>query len=546
MATKTALGLGLQGVRQRHCRTAPACGARLRLGRGPAGEKDDFKRFGRTTLCIGAGGKGRCQLGEGVAAQRHTPGQQIARRHAAQIAHQAEHIAVANIQDLGIGHGQRKACAHQQITGGANIDLGMDARRRAVAFGLTQAGTQRRQTAGCGKGGKEQPVRAQHAPDQGQRARQIVDGVKNTCRDHQIERCIGKGQAVLIALNAADGARKAEPSVKSRVSAIRRHDQPTGASAEIEHIVETARYHAEPVVEALKHEAPQEIMRGVIRHSPVAAMAAKRTIEDFWRAHRRACGNASAARQGGMGLMSSLAAPLKLVVDAALPPRCPGCGAVTRADHHFCAACWGQLRLLAPPWCAACHVPFSIDRGADACCATCLDAPPIHAGVRAAVAYDAIPKAIALRLKYGRHLAYAKTIARHMARLMPDDADLLVPVPLHARRLWGRGFNQAGEIARGLSQLTGVPCDVESLRRVAATPVLRGLGAKARAQAVAHAFAMAPEARQHLAGKAVVLVDDVYTSGATTNACTRLLVQSGVCSVTILCWARVLDPAAAD
>lgn len=151
-----------------------------------------------------------------------------------------------------------------------------------------------------------------------------------------------------------------------------------------------------------------------------------------------------------------------------------------------------------------------------------------------------------LRLKYGGHLAYAATIAHHMARLVPDDADLLVPVPLHGRRLWGRGFNQAAEIARGLSALVHVPTDPDVLKRTAATPVLRGLGAKARARAVAGAFAVPALQRAKLRGKALVLVDDVYTSGATTDACTRALLAAGARRVTILCWARVLDPAAAD
>lgn len=247
-----------------------------------------------------------------------------------------------------------------------------------------------------------------------------------------------------------------------------------------------------------------------------------------------------------MDVLAPLMAPLRLIADAALPPRCPGCGAVTLADHHFCADCWGQLRLLAPPWCAACHTPFTVDRGADARCAECLDQPPRHAGVRAAVAYGDIPRAMVLRLKYGGHLAYAATIARHMARLVPDDAELLVPVPLHARRLWGRGFNQAAEIAHVLSAISGVPAVPDALRRMVATPVLRGLGARARAKAVKGAFVVAPQRQPTLRSKAVVLVDDVYTSGATTDACTRVLLAAGACSVTILCWARVLDPAAAD
>lgn len=179
-------------------------------------------------------------------------------------------------------------------------------------------------------------------------------------------------------------------------------------------------------------------------------------------------------------------------------------------------------------------------------CAVCLAEPPAHDGVRAAVAYGPAARTLALKLKYGGRTAYAATAARLMARLMPADAELLVPVPLHRWRIWGRGFNQAALIARELSRLGGVPAELDLLRRVKATPVLRGLGARGRAKAVAGAFAVAPGAREALKGRAVVLVDDVYTSGATADACVRVLKRAGAARVTLLCWARVLDPAAAD
>jgi len=241
-----------------------------------------------------------------------------------------------------------------------------------------------------------------------------------------------------------------------------------------------------------------------------------------------------------------MVAILARLADLALPPRCPGCGAVAEADHRFCADCWSSLVFLGPPWCAACHAPFEFDRGEAALCGECLARPPAHDGVRAAVAYGDVAKSVALKLKYGGRMAAAATMARAMTRLMPAEADLLVPVPLHRWRLWSRGFNQAALIADTLGEAHGLPVARDLLQRVKATPVLRGLGARARAKAVAGAFALAPDAREKLKGRTVVLVDDVHTSGATSEACARLLKRGGAARVILLCWARVLPGEAAD
>ena len=238
--------------------------------------------------------------------------------------------------------------------------------------------------------------------------------------------------------------------------------------------------------------------------------------------------------------MGVLRDPLLKLVALALPPRCPGCGEVVDADHRFCAACWRGLTMIAPPWCAACNLPFAFDRG-DALCGQCLAEAPVHDGVRAAVGYGPAARTLALRLKYGGRTSHAGTAARLMARHMPDGAELLLPVPLHRWRIWGRGFNQAALIAQGLARASGVPAELELLRRVKATPVLRGLGPRGRAKAVAGAFALAAGARERVSGRSVVLVDDVYTSGATTDACVRVLKRAGAARVTILCWARVIE-----
>jgi ComF family protein len=226
------------------------------------------------------------------------------------------------------------------------------------------------------------------------------------------------------------------------------------------------------------------------------------------------------------------------VAGLALPPRCPGCGVPVADDHRFCAACWSGLHLIAPPWCAGCNLPFAYDRGPDARCAACIADPPRHAGVRAAVAYGAVARQLALKLKYGRRIGIAATMAERIVPVMPAGLDLLVPVPLHRWRLWSRGYNQAGLIAAALHRRSGVPHDPFALVRHRSTDILRGLGNRGRRKAVAGAFGV-PD-RLRVRGKAVGLVDDVYTSGATAAACTRALLAAGATSVTILCWARVI------
>jgi ComF family protein len=229
----------------------------------------------------------------------------------------------------------------------------------------------------------------------------------------------------------------------------------------------------------------------------------------------------------------------------ALPPRCPGCGVVTSDDHRFCLECWLKLDFLGPPACASCGEPFEIDPGEGARCGACLAHPPAIDGMVAAVAYGEIARKIALKLKYGGRPGLAETIARQMQRLVAPGEDVLIaPVPLHRWRIWSRGYNQSALIARALASRQGLPLALELLERKRATPILRGLGPAARAKAVRGAFAVPKHRQPDVVGRAVVLVDDVYTTGATANACAKALKRAGAGEVRLLCWARVVrDPA---
>ena len=235
-------------------------------------------------------------------------------------------------------------------------------------------------------------------------------------------------------------------------------------------------------------------------------------------------------------------ASLRSVVDFALPPRCPGCGVITQEEHSFCLDCWSQLVFLGEPCCMRCGLPFAHEQGGgEAECGACLADPPRFDRARAAVAYGEIPRKVALKLKYGGRPGVAETMARLMARHLPAAAGaILAPVPLHRWRIWKRGYNQAALIAAALGRLGGGDVMADLLERTKATPYLRGMGPRERAETVRGAFRVAERRREALAGREVVLVDDVYTSGATAGACARALKKAGARRVSLLCWARVV------
>jgi predicted amidophosphoribosyltransferase len=131
------------------------------------------------------------------------------------------------------------------------------------------------------------------------------------------------------------------------------------------------------------------------------------------------------------------------VLDFVLPPRCAGCGIIVGELHSFCTECWTKIEFLGDGGCSACGLPLQATDSA--LCGACLAEPPTIARTRAAVAYDDLSRGVAIRLKYGRKVALARTMARYMAPLVEGRSEdcLLVPVPLHRSRLWWRGFNQA-------------------------------------------------------------------------------------------------------
>lgn len=230
---------------------------------------------------------------------------------------------------------------------------------------------------------------------------------------------------------------------------------------------------------------------------------------------------------------------LRQVLDFALPPRCAGCGTIVADLHSFCTDCWPKVEFLGESGCATCGIPLEATEAET--CGACIAKPPRIERTRAAVAYDELSRSVALRLKYGRKVALARTMARYMAPLVRSGGEpILVPVPLHRSRLWQRGFNQSALVARELGRSTGLRADPHLLKRVKRTPALKGMSLNQRRKLVAGAFKVDPKA--DLRGRTVVLVDDVLTTGSTANACAKALQQAGAGRVELVSWARVIKP----
>jgi len=230
-------------------------------------------------------------------------------------------------------------------------------------------------------------------------------------------------------------------------------------------------------------------------------------------------------------------------LDLLFPPRCPGCG--RHGEGDFCGDCERHIAAPVAPLCRVCGLPLGpgpADR-----CRACLDHPPAFRSARACATYSALGgrpnplRNVLHRCKYERDLAGIAPLARILLTRHPlagERYDLVVPVPLHLERLRWRGFNQAQHLVAPLARRAAVPLDPFALERTRATPPQVHLHASERRRNVHGAFRVRSAAS--VRGRRILLFDDVYTSGATADACARALLGAGAEAVDVLALAHAV------
>lgn len=229
------------------------------------------------------------------------------------------------------------------------------------------------------------------------------------------------------------------------------------------------------------------------------------------------------------------------LLEMAFPPRCPACQQAVDTQHNFCRPCFEALQHISAPHCACCGIPFAFEVGAGTQCPECLAEPPSFTTARAAVVYDQTSAPLIGAIKFHDRYTGVARAARMMHAAIAeqrDTIDVVVPVPLHWRRLLGRRFNQSALLAYALAQQLGRPCHPQALKRTRYTKPQMRLKRAERLKNVRNVFAVREPAA--LQQKTVLLVDDVVTTGATANACAALLKKAGATAVHVVALARTV------
>lgn len=230
-------------------------------------------------------------------------------------------------------------------------------------------------------------------------------------------------------------------------------------------------------------------------------------------------------------------------LQAAFPPGCLKCAEPLEQPGHLCATCWPHLTFLSEPCCESCGFPFEFSPSSALICASCLRKPPSFAKARAVLKYDEACRDMVLAFKHADQTRNAPAFASWMYRAAADmvaGCDLIAAVPLHPLRLLRRRYNQAALLAREISRLSGKPSVPDLVHRCRPTRSQGGLNAAARKRNVRGVFAANPKKLPHVENARILLIDDVLTTGATVDACSKALLTAGAAKIEVLTLCRVV------
>ncbi len=231
-------------------------------------------------------------------------------------------------------------------------------------------------------------------------------------------------------------------------------------------------------------------------------------------------------------------------VDFFLPPKCPFCGDPTDSfsSDRPCPSCLSRIKFFSPPRCPRCGIGFPSPSDQDHLCSGCLSREPPFAKARSLCPYEGLIAEIISRFKFGGVASLARPLGILLAEYRDPEfpfsgIDLLIPVPLHTRRLRERGFNQSLLLAREVSRRRSIPLNFAALRRSRQTQPQTQLSGPQRQKNVRGAFEV--RSAGAVADKRILLIDDVFTTGATVQECAKALLDAGAKSVDVLTLARV-------
>ena len=230
----------------------------------------------------------------------------------------------------------------------------------------------------------------------------------------------------------------------------------------------------------------------------------------------------------------------KKLLNAFFPPQCLICSEKVSEINSLCAQCWQQMTFISKPYCEICCVPFPTQLK-EKICPFCQEDKPVYDMVRSVVRFDDFSARLVHALKYNDHTELAPALARlivNSGQEVLSDADYIVPVPLHRRRLRQRKFNQAQLLAKFISRVTGIKTIPDLLIRTKDIPSQSGLNRRQRITNVCTAFSIDPRHANLIRGSRIIIVDDVVTTGATLNECSKCLLLAGSSKVYGLSFAR--------